>query len=453
MIEQLEKRYGRPETIAFAHVRALLTVKPKPVTKGPNYVKQLWSLRDELVSHVRSLETLGIKSVFLTPILLSHLPEEIRFEWARVGEGKERDLPFLLEFIQKEIERIERCNTYGELSAKDSKPEKKPEVKISTPSAVALSSPSVMFCDFCEMTNHKSEKFYKVLNLSDEEKVEKIKERHMCFNCLRKTGAYHNYRSCRITMKCDKCGGRHNAVLCGVNWKPILASMSEPKHEVAAKTTTAPVTAPPSTTGATIATVGSSSVSTVLQIASVPVLVHEKSQILVNAFFDSGSDYTYVTSKIVRQSNPQWIERRVIPYNTFGGGSSTEMRNVYFIPLVCQDGSVYHLHAAEVPDICLPMMRPKVPAHLLNCFGGVEFAYAYGTDQHLQVYVLVLIGNADFWKLIRVADAIQQEGLVPRSPPRCVPSGAALTQIEVTSSPENTYQGYGIPLGYARVNE
>ena len=413
VIEQLEKRFGRPEKIAFAHVQALLTVKPKPISKGPNYVKQLWSLRDELVSHVRSLETLDVKGkdcgVFLTPIILSHLPEEIRFEWARVGEGKERDLPFLLEFMQKEIERIERCNTYGEMSAKETKTDKKPEVKGSTPSAAALSSPTSIPCDVCQMTNHKTEKCYKLLNLNDTEKVKMIFERMLCFNCLRKTSNFHNYRTCRITMKCINCGGKHNSVLCGVNWKPILATLCKPKQERTANPAVASVV-PSATSGAAIAAVGSSKESTVLQLGTVPVHVPDKSQVLATVLFDSGADQTYVTSKIIRQSNPKWIDRRIIPYNTFGGGSSYEMRNIYAIPLVCKDGSLYDLHAAEVPTICLPMFRPKIPAHLLNYFGGVEFAYEYGEDQHVEVEIV--IGQADYWKVITVADAIQRGSLV-----------------------------------------
>ena len=112
--------------------------------------------------------------MFLTPIILAHLPEDIRFEWAKVGEGKERDLQFLINFMQSEIERIERCETYQELSP--SKTElKKPENK-SVASAASLSSMSPLTpCQFCGK-KHKSSKCFKVINLSAQEKVNKILE-------------------------------------------------------------------------------------------------------------------------------------------------------------------------------------------------------------------------------------------------------------------------------------
>jgi hypothetical protein len=43
--------------------------------------------------------------VFLNPIVLSCLPNEIRLEWARDREGHEADLDHLLNFLKKEIRR------------------------------------------------------------------------------------------------------------------------------------------------------------------------------------------------------------------------------------------------------------------------------------------------------------------------------------------------------------
>ena len=111
----LGKRYGRPERIIilFSHLQELLTLS---VPRKPN-VTDLWRMYDDLQAHVRSLDALGISGeqygVVLTPLILSRLTPELRLEWARDGEGHESDLLFLLDFLQREIERRERSRAFS----------------------------------------------------------------------------------------------------------------------------------------------------------------------------------------------------------------------------------------------------------------------------------------------------------------------------------------------------
>lgn len=74
----LKGRFGRPERIIFAHVQGLLNVSVMPRVKGGNHVESLWKLQDQLLMHVRSLESLGISGdqygVVLTTVILSRLP-------------------------------------------------------------------------------------------------------------------------------------------------------------------------------------------------------------------------------------------------------------------------------------------------------------------------------------------------------------------------------------------
>ena len=66
---------------------------------------------------MRSLEALHITGeqygVVLTPLVLSRLPPDLRLEWAREGELHESDLGFLLRFLQRELERRERYQTFA----------------------------------------------------------------------------------------------------------------------------------------------------------------------------------------------------------------------------------------------------------------------------------------------------------------------------------------------------
>ncbi len=67
----LKDRYGKPERIIFAHVQALLCGHVNLNQNGTKSVAQLWKLRDEILTHIRSLEALGVSGkqceVFLTP--------------------------------------------------------------------------------------------------------------------------------------------------------------------------------------------------------------------------------------------------------------------------------------------------------------------------------------------------------------------------------------------------
>ncbi len=45
--------------------------------------------------------------VVLTPLVLSRLPPDLPLEWAREGELHESDIGYLLDFLQRELERRE----------------------------------------------------------------------------------------------------------------------------------------------------------------------------------------------------------------------------------------------------------------------------------------------------------------------------------------------------------
>ena len=81
-VQALKDRYGKPDKIVFAHVQALLNIKKTPLLKGPKYVEQLWHLQSELLSHIRSLKALEVTEelcqIFLTPIIFSQLPNDMR---------------------------------------------------------------------------------------------------------------------------------------------------------------------------------------------------------------------------------------------------------------------------------------------------------------------------------------------------------------------------------------
>ena len=95
VVDLLKERFGKTERIIHAHVQALLSLQV-PVDQGKNYISQLWILRDEVVKHTRSLESLKVTGkqceVLLTPIIVSRLPTDLRLNWSRDCVGHESDL-------------------------------------------------------------------------------------------------------------------------------------------------------------------------------------------------------------------------------------------------------------------------------------------------------------------------------------------------------------------------
>ena len=434
-LSDLVDRYGRSGKIVFAHVQALLMLKQKPILKGPKFVESLWQLQTEISSHVRSLENLGVTGdqceIFLTPIILQQLPQDIRLLWAReaaASEDKERDLAFLMKFLKQEIETIERSETYKEdkttaPTQQKYVPKKYEPYKSSTAGLLATNNTG---CNFCHRKNHLSEQCHQVVNLSDKMKVQRIKDADLCFKCLMKN---HKSLSCPNINQvfCKKCKStRHNSLMCGVRWD-IIAPRPKPVMEpsaVPAATGGTGVTSTPNPSSAAESTHTTAAAphamnlhttpknrGTLLQTANVPAVVDGKRTVMGKILFDSGAEVPYVTSKFVKNINAQWLDRRFLPYSNFGGGIDAAWRNIYKVPLVCKDGSTVTLEAAEIPVICASMRRPPVPAEVLHTFSHLELAdNDVSSESDLQIDVV--IGLGDYWNLITVEDALQYNGMV-----------------------------------------
>ena len=225
----LEDRFGRRERIIFfAHIQGLLNVT-MPLMSGSSgktsRIPNLWKLQDELLSHIRSLEAMGVKGdecgIFLTPVILSRLPHDIRMEWSRDGEGHESDLSWLLEFLRKEITRRERSEAFKEVTTTKTQDRSVTEerrssnrptnMKVSTASALQTASTSErtrLLCGFCGR-GHPTERCWDVSGLTIPERHDRILSAKLCFCCL---GKNHVAKGCLA--KCSHCNGKHHKLCC-----------------------------------------------------------------------------------------------------------------------------------------------------------------------------------------------------------------------------------------------
>ncbi|KAG1698341.1 hypothetical protein GQR58_005786 [Nymphon striatum] len=132
-IKLLKDRFGRKEVITLSHIQNLLALE---IQNGSNYIVKLKHFQDDLLANIRSLGTLDVTDekfgAILTPLILSRLPENFRLEWSREGQGDENELQYQLNFIKKEIRRLERSEMFNLKENKHPTPtvgKKKVEVK------------------------------------------------------------------------------------------------------------------------------------------------------------------------------------------------------------------------------------------------------------------------------------------------------------------------------------
>ena len=374
----LEDRYGRTERIIFIHIQNILNI----TLPSKCSLSVLWKLNDDLQAHTRSLSALGIDGnkygVILTPLILSRLPQDIRLEWSREGNGHESDLTFLLEFLQSEIQRRERSHVFKESIASPSSlvAEEKRNVKVATASALQASS-MAKICKTAQSFSsgicskpHSTDRCFKLLHVPVGTRKEKLRAAGLCFRCL-KSG--HIARGCSAC--CIHCQGRHHVLLCnpmtsdpGVT-SNVNVEQTQPKmpNKDVAKPSNQPVNSEVvSFTGVSSAinnVLSPSGTRTRVLLQSVRVKVHGVGSVVdATVLFDTGSDRSYITTDLVRKVGPEWLDAQPMSYAAFGTGkpSVSELRNIYNVILESSQGSG-HSSDRWSPYECM-MERPS------NCF-------------------------------------------------------------------------------------
>ena len=217
--ELLKERYHRPDALIFRHIHCLLNLETDK-GKSKDNLGKLRSIMDQVNIHVRSLETLGINGadygVILVPLILSRLPHEIVSEWSRKSKNKERDLKYLLELCNEEIQIKERAQ-----SVRITNFEKTPEKSASTTdrarrkpqhnsnrTAASLTTVEVK-CIFCDRNGHDGAVCRTVKRWTWDQIKTAVQKAGACYRCLN-TG--HLAKTCKES--CSLCGKGHHSNIC-----------------------------------------------------------------------------------------------------------------------------------------------------------------------------------------------------------------------------------------------
>ena len=417
----LKSRYGRKERIIFTHIQQLMSVSAPGTIKCDT--STLWKLQDELLANIRSLEAFGITGdqygVILTPLILSRLPQDIRLEWARDGEGRESDLEWLLKFLANETHRRERSQSFKDPAAsvpastceERGRPVRKASASALHSSSTTTTSDGQVQCAVCNVKGHLAERCWDLSSLAMSERRSRVQQCGLCFRCLRKG---------HVAKGCDKCGGRHHVLLCGPRststqhtekGDPSYRSVSDNPKSVhtESKHTTSSLSLASSTVASSVE---AHSKKVILQTAYVTVSGTGGRTDSVTVLFDTGSDRSYISSCSVKCVEPEWVGAQPIAYSAFGTtcGGKAELRNLFQVNLKCADDNYVSLLATEIPTICAPVYRPEVPLHVLQSFEGLSLTVDRPGGDGNQIDIL--IGLDAYWKFMKAGIVRGPGGLV-----------------------------------------
>ncbi|KAG1680465.1 hypothetical protein GQR58_012386 [Nymphon striatum] len=409
-IELLQSRFGKPSVIIQGHITRLLSLS---LLRSADDITAFRRLLDELQINVRGLDGLGINgttySVILIPILVSRLPDSVRFEWAKRENSENATVEQFLEFLNREVELREKASHSINFRVENNKSVTNKVFK-STVSTL-YSSSNQLKCPVCSAF-HRVVQCTEFLNSDDKEKV--IKRLNLCFNCL---SPGHRVSQCPSKYTCKICKLKHHSLIHrykegssnsnrAYNNVANISQMSSSSTDNTSSLNADAVLFKPSepNSAALIAHSNSSNLQNsihseqfLLQTAKI-LVKGEKGHLIANLMFDSASNRSYVRKGLVKQLSCPVMRHEHINCAVFGGKQSTlELKNVRS---VCVADRYLHRHhnleLLEVDTICASLQRSAISLKLPH-LEGLTLADTFDSSS---VIIDILIGMDYYWSLL-----------------------------------------------------
>ena len=179
-VQCLKTRYDRPRMVHQAHVRRI--VEAPSLKDGTG--KELRTLHDTVVQHLRALKALGHEpsKQFITSLLELKLDPTTMFEWQRHSQEHSEvpDCDVLLSFIDLRAQAAEA--TVPDKKHKSNHPPSKAK---SVPALAASTKETENNCVCCKGEKHPLYSCTKFRSLSHDEMISLLRKHGHCLNCLR----------------------------------------------------------------------------------------------------------------------------------------------------------------------------------------------------------------------------------------------------------------------------
>lgn len=372
-IDLLKTRFAKTDLLIHTHMNNILTVRP---LRNSQDVRAFRKFYDKILVELRSLENLGeslenLSSVLCTTIFKA-LPQDILIEINKKNNAKVySSVKELMSVIEQSLESRERAETIIQHSQqkpqcfppvasvsnwrRDSTTIKQNKKENKLSSAAELVSTDVKIkaietCVFCE-ASHNSNFCPLAKKMTNEEKVNILRRKGICFACLKRKG--HLSRNCTEKIICPRCGFKHAEIMCNrfksQNEKGNANTVKESEN------------------------LSNQSNSSEVYLQTLIVGVTEKgSKYHFRLLIDSGSQNSYVSQYAAKVLKLDSLKTEQIKHGLFGGGEIIEHHNRYRLNLTSLDGKYNcQIEVLDQEKICssVPRVKNKALIKLLNSKG------------------------------------------------------------------------------------
>ncbi|XP_070853475.1 uncharacterized protein [Drosophila suzukii] len=202
--ERLKERYNRPRHIVNSFLEQFMSL-PTTTKIDATVLRKVSDGANEIVRGLDAVNQTG-RDCWIIYLALEKLDADTRRRW--IERSMETDSPTLEEFFKFLDSRCEELELSKRELATGSKTSTHPEKpKRITQSMVAVESSG---CTKCSSTEHTLYGCQQFLDMSGLQRRSFVKEKSLCYNCLRPG---HGVNRCRSTYKCRQCKGNHHSLL------------------------------------------------------------------------------------------------------------------------------------------------------------------------------------------------------------------------------------------------
>lgn len=312
----LDERFSDKRRMIDRHLASLLSVKK---IQRESF-SELRSLVENFENHVENLKFLGqeftgVSDYFIVFVIARALDDDTKKLWeTTVKKGMLPSYEQTIQFLKERVSVLERCQTSTDVNQLKmlSAPKSASFKHSSAKSSHATTSLVDHRCDVCT-DSHLTFKCPTFNQLSVSQRIAKVKERNLCFNCLRRG---HRVGECPSKKSCSRCQRRHHSLLHLEGNIPSSKQneMKEVNHRLRqvsldpASSSEVSVPAPackPSTSGAIMNTAHSRvPVGQVFLLTAVVDVLDSNQQLhQCRALIDSGSQVSIITQSLANALN------------------------------------------------------------------------------------------------------------------------------------------------------